>query len=159
MAVLSTAARKKLPSKSFALPGKGEGPHGKGAGSYPIDTPARARNALARGAQHASPEQQATIRRKVKAKYPSIEVSGQRAQGGTVKPLPIKKPMTKEELDKAFPTFDPREPPYTMPGPVTGTYREKGGPVKAKHHIMVIIGLRGKEHKPRYPKNAKDYVR
>ena len=52
MAVLSTAQRKKLPSKSFALPGKGEGPHGKGAGSYPIPDASHARNALARVAQH-----------------------------------------------------------------------------------------------------------
>lgn len=78
MAKLKMAQRKRLPSSSFALPGKGEGPSGKGAGSYPIDTPARARNALARGAQHASPAQQATIKRKVKAKYPSIEVGGKK---------------------------------------------------------------------------------
>jgi hypothetical protein len=72
---ISAAQRRALPSSSFALPGKGKGPEGKGAGSYPIDTPRRARNALARGAQHASPEKLATIKRKVKAKYPGIEVS------------------------------------------------------------------------------------
>lgn len=75
---ITAKQRQKLPSKDFALPGKGEGPGGKGAGSYPIDTPARARNALARGAQHASPSEQATIKRKVAAKYPSIDVSGKR---------------------------------------------------------------------------------
>jgi hypothetical protein len=67
------AQREKLPSKDFALPGKGSGKEGKGPGSYPIDTKARARNALARGAQHASPAQQATIKRKVEAKFPSID--------------------------------------------------------------------------------------
>jgi hypothetical protein len=72
MAKITTARRKALPSSDFALPGKGEGPAGKGAGSYPIDTPGRARNALARGAQHASPAELATIKRKVHAKYPSI---------------------------------------------------------------------------------------
>jgi len=70
------AQREKLPSKDFALPGKGSGKGGKGPGSYPIDTKARARNALARGAQNASPAQQAEIKRKVKAKFPGIAVGG-----------------------------------------------------------------------------------
>lgn len=78
---ISTAQRKALPSSDFALPGKGTGAGGKGPGSYPIDTENRARNALSRGAQHASPGQLATIKRKVKAKYPGIAVS---ADGGTV---------------------------------------------------------------------------
>ncbi len=73
---ITYAQRKALPSSKFALPGKGEGAGGKGPGSYPIDTPARARNALARGAQHASPGELATIKRKVKARYPSIKVGG-----------------------------------------------------------------------------------
>ena len=64
-----------MPKKDFALPGKGEGPKGAGAGSYPIDTENRARNALARGAQHASSSEQATIRRKVHEKYPDIQIS------------------------------------------------------------------------------------
>lgn len=78
MAQLTSKARSKLPSSSFALPGKGEGPKGKGSGSYPIDTKARARNALARGAQHASSSELATIKRKVAAKYPSIKVGGKK---------------------------------------------------------------------------------
>jgi len=72
------AQREKLPSKDFALPGKGSGKGGKGPGSYPIDTKARARNALARGAQNASPAQQAEIKRKVEKKYPSIAVGGKK---------------------------------------------------------------------------------
>lgn len=75
MAVLSTKARKKLPAKSFALPGKGEGPGGKGAGSYPIPDAAHARNALARVSQHGSPEEKSKVRAAVKRKYPSIDVS------------------------------------------------------------------------------------
>lgn len=74
---ITTAQRKALPSSEFALPGKGTGAGGKGPGSYPIDTENRARNALARGAQHASPGQLATIKRKVKAKYPGIDVGGE----------------------------------------------------------------------------------
>ena len=80
MARLTTRRRRALPASKFALPGKGEGPRGKGAGSYPIDTKARARNALARGAQHATPSELATIRRKVKAKFPDIDV-GRRTGG------------------------------------------------------------------------------
>jgi hypothetical protein len=72
MAKLTTAARKKLPAKSFALPGKGEGPHGKGAGSYPIPDKAHARNALARVAQHGTPAEKAKVRAKVHAKFPAI---------------------------------------------------------------------------------------
>jgi hypothetical protein len=75
MADITTRRRKALPAKD-TLPGRGSGPGRKGPGSYPIDTKARARNALARGAQHASPGELATIRRKVKAKYPSIDVGG-----------------------------------------------------------------------------------
>ena len=69
---ITAAERKALPRGEFALLGHGTGSSGKGPGSYPIDTKARARNALARGAQHASPSELATIRRKVHAKYPDI---------------------------------------------------------------------------------------
>lgn len=78
MAEISAKARENLPRSKFALPGKGSGESGKGAGAYPIDTPARARNALARGAQHASPSELATIKRKVAARYPSIDVGGKK---------------------------------------------------------------------------------
>jgi hypothetical protein len=76
MAVLSTAARKKLPKSQFALPGKGEGPQGKGAGSYPIPDRKHAQNALARVSQHGSSSEKAAVRAKVKKKYPDMEVSG-----------------------------------------------------------------------------------
>lgn len=72
---INAAQRRALPSKDFALPGKGNGPEGKGSGSYPIDTEGRARSALSRGAANASPGELATIKRKVRAKYPEIEVS------------------------------------------------------------------------------------
>ena len=75
---ISTQKRQSLKSSQFALPGRGTGKSGKGPGSYPIDTPARARNALARGAQHASSGELATIKRKVAAKYPSIDVGGKK---------------------------------------------------------------------------------
>lgn len=72
------AQREKLPSKDFALPGRGSGKGGKGPGSYPIDTKGRARSALSRAAANASPAQQATIKRKVEAKFPSIDVGGKK---------------------------------------------------------------------------------
>jgi hypothetical protein len=72
---LSAAQRRALPSSSFALPGKGKGPEGKGSGSYPIPDESHARSALSRGKQHASPEKLATIKRKVKAKFPGMQVS------------------------------------------------------------------------------------
>jgi hypothetical protein len=72
MAKLSTAARQKLKSSQFALPGKGAGKGGKGPGSYPIPDASHARNALARVAQHGSSQEKARVRAKVKAKYPSI---------------------------------------------------------------------------------------
>jgi hypothetical protein len=78
MAVLSSKKRQSLPSKSFALPGKGEGPKGKGAGSYPIPDESHARNALARVSQHGTSAEKATVRAKVAAKFPGIAVSGKK---------------------------------------------------------------------------------
>jgi hypothetical protein len=72
MAVLTAGERQKLPRKDFALPGKGEGPKGAGAGSYPIQNVAHARNALARVSQHGSSAEKAAVRAKVHAKYPEI---------------------------------------------------------------------------------------
>lgn len=75
MAKLNAAARKRLPSSDFALPGKGKGESGKGSGSYPIPDESHARNALARSANK-SPAVKAAVRRKVHAKFPGIKVKG-----------------------------------------------------------------------------------
>jgi hypothetical protein len=69
MAKLNAAARKKLPSNDFALPGKGKGASGKGSGSYPIPDKSHARNALARSS---GKPVAAKVRAKVEAKFPSI---------------------------------------------------------------------------------------
>jgi hypothetical protein len=74
MAVLTTKARKKLPASSFALPGKGEGPTGKGAGSYPIPDKGHAKAALSLVSQHGTSEEKARVRAKVKAKYPAMQL-------------------------------------------------------------------------------------
>lgn len=62
MAKLTPTARSKLSGSTFALPGR----------RYPIPDPNHARNALARAAQHASPAEQAVIKRKVHSKFPGI---------------------------------------------------------------------------------------
>ena len=62
MGVLTSAARKKLPGKDFALPG----------GRYPVNDPNHARNALARVSQYGTPEEKAKVRAKVRSKYPGI---------------------------------------------------------------------------------------
>ena len=65
MAKLTTKARKALPTKTFALPGR----------RYPIENPSHARNALARVSQFGSPAEKATVRSKVKNKFPGIKLS------------------------------------------------------------------------------------
>jgi hypothetical protein len=62
MTKLTTGRRNALPESTFALPGR----------RYPIEDANHARNALARAAQHATPAEAATIRRKVHARYPGI---------------------------------------------------------------------------------------
>lgn len=57
------AGRKSMPASDFGLPAQKK---------YRIDDAAHARNALSRAAQHATPAQQAQIRARVKAKFPSI---------------------------------------------------------------------------------------
>jgi hypothetical protein len=69
MARLTAKARQKLPSSSFALPGKGTGASGKGSGSYPIPDRGHAKAALSRVAQHGTPAEKATVKAKVKARF------------------------------------------------------------------------------------------
>jgi hypothetical protein len=70
MAKLSSKERNKLPASTFAGPDR----------SYPIEDASHARNALARAAQHASPELQSKIKAKVKRRYPNIQVEGETAK-------------------------------------------------------------------------------
>ena len=64
MAKLSTAARKRLPKGDFAVPSKAPG-----SGSYPINNPSHARNALARSA---GKPVAGKVRAAVKRKYPKM---------------------------------------------------------------------------------------
>lgn len=63
-APLTTQQRKSLPKSKFAIPSKAPE-----SGSYPIDTPGRAANALARSS--GKPEA-AAVKRAVCAKYPDL---------------------------------------------------------------------------------------
>lgn len=71
MGKLTAKARKKIPTKDFAGPDR----------SYPIENKNHARNALARVAQHGSPDLQAKVRAKVSKKYPGIKM---KMDGGKV---------------------------------------------------------------------------
>ena len=97
MKKLTAKQRNGLSPKQFALPG----------GRYPINDASHARNALSRAAANATPAEQATIKRKVRARYPAIEVGGQPtgyANGGAVE--------RKEPVLKTIPPVkDPRPEP------------------------------------------------
>jgi hypothetical protein len=66
MAELSAHERDKLSDNDFALPGR----------RYPIDTEARARDALARISEFGSATERRRVRMLVKHRYPDIEVEG-----------------------------------------------------------------------------------
>ena len=70
---LNAKERRALPDSDFALPGKGEGPEGKQAGSYPIPDEKHARSALSLVAQHGTAAEKATVRAAVKKKFPGIQ--------------------------------------------------------------------------------------
>ena len=61
--VLTSKTRNALPDKDFAVAGR----------KYPIHDEVHARNALARVAQHGTPEEQATVKAAVHKRYPGIK--------------------------------------------------------------------------------------
>jgi len=63
MAKLTAKSRRAIKGSNFALPGKR---------AYPIHDRSHAANALARVSQHGTAAEKATVRRKVKAKYPGM---------------------------------------------------------------------------------------
>lgn len=70
LAELTSKARKRLPTSTFAIPGKR---------AYPIPDESHARNALARVAQHGTPEEKAQVQAAVRRKFPNI---GKSKKGG-----------------------------------------------------------------------------
>ena len=71
------AAKQTVPKKYRNIPA---GDFALGKGHYPINTPKRARSALARIAANGTPAQQATVRSKVAKKYPNIAVAGKKGK-------------------------------------------------------------------------------
>ena len=67
MARLSSKKRRKLPKSSFAI---------KSQRKYPLDTKARARNALARVSQFGTKAQQKQVRAAVTKRHPSLKKTG-----------------------------------------------------------------------------------
>lgn len=59
---LTTAGRKHIKEENFALPGR----------RYPIHDSVHARNALARVAQHGTPDEQAKVKAAVHRRFPDI---------------------------------------------------------------------------------------
>lgn len=78
MGKLSAAQRKNLAKSQFAIPSK-----------EPVQNlnpdKSHARNALARVSQHGTSEEKATVRAKVKKKFPDIGVSPEGIQGAKMK--------------------------------------------------------------------------
>jgi hypothetical protein len=67
------SGRAAMPASDFGLPAQRR---------YRIDDPAHARDALGRAKANATPVQQAQIRKRVAAKYPSMKVAGTRKRAG-----------------------------------------------------------------------------
>jgi hypothetical protein len=63
MAKLTTATRKKIPTGEFALPGR----------RYPVENEVHARNALSRVSHDGTPDEKATVRRKVHRLFPGLK--------------------------------------------------------------------------------------
>jgi Family of unknown function (DUF6582) len=74
---LKAARRKKLPSSAFAYPKTRK---------YPIDTPKRARNALARAAQSGTSGSYQHVARRVRARYGNKIASVGKKKGTVTKP-------------------------------------------------------------------------
>jgi hypothetical protein len=65
---LTTARRKQLPTKAFALKGR----------RYPIEDKSHARNALARISQHGTAAEKTRVRSAVHRKFPGIGQDGKK---------------------------------------------------------------------------------
>ena len=88
MAALTSAERDALPDSDFIFEDTRE---------YPYQNAEHARKALQLGAQHASPEQLAIIKRKVKARYPGIKVKKSIRKAQLGRPVDIRVPVWKDD--------------------------------------------------------------
>ena len=78
------APNTKAPAGSYALPGGGPG----GADAYPVNSKARAANALARVEQNGTPAEKAKVRAAVKKKYPDLPSSQGKGGSAAAKAAP-----------------------------------------------------------------------
>jgi hypothetical protein len=76
------APNTKAPPGSYALPGGGPG----GADAYPVNTKARAANALSRVAANGTPAEKAKVKAAVKKKYPGLPSSQGKGSSPAAKP-------------------------------------------------------------------------
>lgn len=149
--VLSAEARKHIKPSNFALSG----------GRYPIHDIAHARNALARAAQHASPSEQATIRAKVHAKYPSIG----KAHGGEMHydgGGPVLDPDKLQQAQSSMRNaFNPKKrfadggesDPYDPSDSNMGAYRTANYGLSKEEHRKKAKELRAETGSPKYMEN------
>lgn len=91
MPALSSKRRRSLPASAFAYPS---------TRTYPIDTPARARNALARAAQKGTKGSYAHVARKVRARYGNRIASVGPAKGRMNRPGLRRKTRTRRSSPK-----------------------------------------------------------
>lgn len=85
MGKLDAKERQSMPKSDFALPGKGEGPKGAGAGSYPIPDKGHAMAALSRVSANGTSEEKAEVRKKVHDKFPGMGEMKSKERYGKVK--------------------------------------------------------------------------
>lgn len=83
---MKAAKRHSLPASDFVYPEKE---------AYPVDTKARARNALARAAQSKTSGSYETVARKVRSKYPDIQTKGTAAKPAARNTAKAAKPAAK----------------------------------------------------------------
>jgi hypothetical protein len=91
------APNTKAPAGSYALPGGGPG----GADAYPLNTKARAANALSRVAANGTPAEKAKVRAAVKRTHPELPSS--QGKGGSTAAKAAKPAASKTTKSKARP--------------------------------------------------------
>jgi len=82
---LKASRRKKLPASAFVYPPSSR-VGGKGRGLYPIDTKARAKNALARSAQKGTAGSYSTVAKAVRKRYGNSVASVGKNKGTVSRP-------------------------------------------------------------------------
>ena len=131
---LSAAERRALPNKEFALPGKGKGPEGKQAGSYPIPDEKHARSALSLVSQHGTPEEKSKVRAKVAKKFPGIKVSEDAAFQNVVSML-----QKKHGKGGVITKDNPPKPPTPAEKEASKKHREKISSQRKRQSMSDVV--------------------